>query len=129
MEVIVYFSFLDYDKKPIVLLTPDVRVQTELKRRKSPSHSDLRKKSLIDTGIELLFKKSIRNVKDDGGLAQTSIAHPLSSDFKFSTETTNASGSCIDRDSLNQSEDHYRWNLFDTIKIHTDKRRLNDSNG
>lgn len=68
-------------------------------------------------------------MKDDSGLTQTSITHPLSSEFKFSTETTNSSSSCIDKDGLSQSEDHHRWNLFDTIKIHTDKRRLINPNG
>lgn len=86
---------------------------------------DTRKKSLIDSGIELLFKKSNKSVKD----ASVS-SHPLSNEYKISTETLHT---ISDDDVVTQrsgsTDEPSRWKLFDTIKIHTDKRRSVDANG
>lgn len=129
------FIFTDHDVKPIILLSPDVRIQTESKKHKnSPLHSDSRKKSLIDSGIELLFKKSSKNAKDSGaGVAQT-ISHPLSSDYKFSAEKTSVPINYVDKESASHhsgssTDEHHKWKLFDTIKIHTDKRRSVETTG
>lgn len=121
------------------MLSPDVRIQTESKKHKnSPLQSDSRKKSLIDSGIELLFKKSAKTVKDGGVIAPTqshqTILHPLSSDYKSSAETTTVPVNYVDKDSsiqhaANASDEHHKWKLFDSIKIHTDKRRSIDPTG
>lgn len=130
--------FSDHDNKPIILLSPDVRIQTESKKHKnSPLQSDSRKKSLIDSGIELLFKKSSKNVKDGGVIAhatQQSISHPLSSDYKSSAEITTVPANYVDKDGVSHhsssaTDEHYKWKLFDSIKIHTDKRRSIDPTG
>lgn len=120
----------DHDVKPIILLSPDVRVQTESKRHKNaPLHSDSRKKSLIDSGIELLFKKHSKGAKDGAQTPSPSISHPLSSDYKYLTETTAVPVSYVDKDSSGYHtgiDEHHKWKLFDSIKIHTDKRRSID---
>lgn len=139
------FLFLtDIDEKPIILLSPDIRVQTESKKHKNlHSQSDPRKKSLIDSGIELFFKKNPKNTIRDGGFISHSSSHqvhshPLSNDFngKSSTETTlvpsshhheKESGSSSHGHAA--SDEHHKWKLFDTIKIHTDKRRSIDATG
>lgn len=138
-EANVYLLLLsDYDVKPIILLSPDVRIQTESKKHKnSPLQSDSRKKSLIDSGIELLFKKSSKIVKDGGVIANAShqtILHPLSSDYKSSAEITSIPTSYMDKEGTSQhgsssTDEHYKWKLFDSIKIHTDKRRSIDPTG
>lgn len=122
------------------MLSPDIRVQTESKKHKN-AQSDTRKKSLIDSGIELLFKKHNRNVVRDGGIlshtsTQQIISHPLSNDFnKFSTETTlvpsneRESSSSSSHNANTTIDEHHKWKLFDTIKIHTDKRKSIDSTG
>lgn len=125
--------------KPIILLSPDVRVQTESRKHKNaPLQSDPRKKSLIDSGIELFFKKHAKNVKDGGVITQTSpqtISHPLSNDYKYSSEVTTVPVSYVDKESGsasgsgNTTDEHHKWKLFDTIKIHTDKRRSTDPTG
>lgn len=118
--------FTDFDKKPIILLSPDVRIQTESKKRRSLSQTDTRKKSLIDSGIELFgFKKSNKSVKEAGASS-----HPLSNDYKISTETlqTINDGDVLAQRS-NSTDEPSLWKLFDSIKIHTDKRRSVDANG
>lgn len=122
----------DHDVKPIILLSPDVRVQTESKKHKNaPLHSDSRKKSLIDSGIELLFKKHPK--KDGAQTPSPSISHPLSSDYKYSAETTAVPVSYVDKESSSHYgggiDEHHKWKLFDSIKIHTDKRRSIDPTG
>lgn len=134
-----YFPISDHDVKPIILLSPDVRIQTESKKHKnSPLQSDSRKKSLIDSGIELLFKKSAKPVKDSGFIAGTqshqTILHPLSSDYKSSAEITTIPANYVDKEGSNQhganaADEHHKWKLFDSIKIHTDKRRSIDPTG
>lgn len=129
------FAIPDHDVKPIILLSPDVRVQTESRKHKNaPLQSDSRKKSLIDSGIELFFKKNSKHVKDGGVIAQTSpqtISHPLSNDYKYSSEVTTVPVSYVDKESGSgqPADEHHKWKLFDTIKIHTDKRRSNDPTG
>lgn len=136
MKLICVFFFTlelaltDYDVKPIILLSPDVRIQTEsAKHRKAKS--DPHKKSLIDSGIELLFKKSSK----DGGVITTNISHPLSCDYKSSTEITTVPAHYVDKHNSSHHrgggsiDEHHKWKLFDTIKIHTDKRRSVDQTG
>lgn len=133
--MVLFFS--DHDVKPIILLSPDVRVQTELKKHKNVLHSDSRKKSLIDSGIELFFKKNSKQVKDGGVIASSSnqtVSHPLSSEFKSSAETTSVPAHFVDKDvsshhSHSATDEHHKWKLFDTIKIHTDKKRSADPSG
>lgn len=123
----------DHDVKPIILLSPDVRIQTESKKHKT-SQSDSRKKSLIDSGIELLFKKSSKSVKDGGIISHQNISHPLSSDYKTSTDVTTVPVNYADKygsghHGSTATDEHHKWKLFDTIKIHTDKRRSVDPSG
>lgn len=127
-----FVNVLAFDEKPIILLSPDIRVQTESKKHKHSTalHSDIRKKSLIDSGIELLFKKNPKNAKDSG----VSPSHSTHSDSKFSTEKTTApsghSSSNYDKaHSSSHTDEHHKWKLFDTIKIHTDKRQNTDAHG
>lgn len=109
-------------------MSPDVRIQTESKKRKSASQADTRKKSIIDSGLELFFKKSNKSVKDACVSSQSMANHPLSNEYKYPTETT-YSTSDGDNGSQRNADEPSRWKLFDTIKIHTDKRRSVDSNG
>lgn len=125
----------DYDNKPIILLSPDVRIQTESRKHKNAAlQSDSRKRSLIDSGIELLFKKSSKSVKD-GGISNShqNISHPLSCDNKFSAEISTVPTNYADGENSKHhsgtTDEHHKWKLFDTIKIHTDKRRSIDPSG
>lgn len=118
-----------FDKKPIILLSPDVRIQTESKKRKSLSQADTRKKSLIDSGIELLFKKNTRTASKDGSVSgQTAINHPLSNDSKSFTETSGHDGDSTTQ-RTNSADEPSRWRIFNTIRIHTDSRHTADVNG
>lgn len=135
----------DHDIKSIILLSPDVRIQTESKKSKNAGSAggqsgDTRKKSIIDSGIELLFKKSSKNVGKDGGggafgQSPPKISHPLSSDYyKYSADITTVPVNYVDKESSSHHghsalDEHHKWKLFDTIKIHTDKRRSVDPNG
>lgn len=137
--------FTDHDIKSIILLSPDVRIQTESKKSKNAGgqSGDSRKKSIIDSGIELLFKKSSKNVGKDGGSSgggvfgqsPPKISHPLSSDYyKYSSDITTVPMHYVDKESSSHHgnsalDEHHKWKLFDTIKIHTDKRRSFDPNG
>lgn len=134
------------------MLSPDVRIQTEAKKSKNASGQsggDTRKKSIIDSGIELFFKKSPKTATKDGGSggAGTSagvfgqsppkISHPLSSDYyKYSSDITTVPVNYVDKESTshhaNTLDEHHKWKLFDSfnsVKIHTDKRRSIDPNG
>lgn len=116
---------IDFDKKPIILLSPDVRIQTESKKRKSLSQADTRKKSLIDSGIELLFKKNNKATKE---ASQTAVNHPLSLDSKSFTETSSLDGDSTTQRS-NSTDEPSRWRIFNTIRIHTDSKHATDVNG
>lgn len=126
------------------MLSPDVRVQTESKKCKNSggagAQSDSRKKSIIDSGIELLFKKSHSKNAGVGagggvfGQSPPKMSHPLSSDYyKFSSDTTTVPANYVEKESTSHQssalDEHHKWKLFDTIKIHTDKRRSFDPNG
>lgn len=54
-------------------------------------------------------------------------SHPLSNDYKISTEINDGDVGTQQRSS--STEESSRWKLFDSIKIHTDKRRSVDTNG
>lgn len=112
-----YFQFLVHDKKPIIIISPNVNVQTESSRLTAKTHTDVRKKSLIDSGIELLFKKHInKNPKDTNStyhLHQT-----------IDTQQTGQRFNQKDHNIIDQPSDKKRI-IFDNIKIYTDKRRKN----
>lgn len=135
MKLILLFAFIsDYDKKPIILLTPDVRIQTESKKHKNAHlQSDTRKKGLIDSGIELLFKKHNKYGVKDGGILNNSphhlISHPLSSDYNkcFAETTMVPKKDNSSRSNSPSTDEHHKWKLFDSIKIHTDKRKSVDT--
>lgn len=116
------------------MLSPDIRVQTESKKHKQSIalHPDTRKKSLIDSGIELLFKKNPKTVKD-GGICASSTSHSANSDSKSFIETTTVPGGTSSpshhEKNSSHSDEHHKWKLFDSIKIHTDKRQAADTNG
>lgn len=128
-EIIFIFrrNFIAFDQKPIILLSPDIRVQTELKKLKNPITSDIRKKSIIDSGIELLFKKNSKNIKD--GVVQQH--HAIDTNYnKHHTEITAGIGGAVEKlGNFYHGDDNSKWNLFDTIKIHTDKKRTSDTKG
>ncbi|GAB0088137.1 hypothetical protein DMENIID0001_025190 [Sergentomyia squamirostris] len=84
------------DKKPIVLIAPNIKIQSESKKVKS--NMDNRKKSLIDTGFEILFKKHGKNV--DGAVGKTSGQQP--------------------------EESQKLWKPFENIKIYTERRKSYD---
>lgn len=129
----------DHDIKSIILLSPDVRIQTESKKSKnagSGQSGDVRKKSIIDSGIELLFKKSPKSTSAGAfGQSPPKISHPLASDYyKYSADITTVPVNYVDKESSSHHghsamDEHHKWKLFDTIKIHTDKRRSIDPNG
>lgn len=118
-----------------------MRIQTESKKHKNAHlQSDTRKKSFIDSGIELLFNKHNKHGVKDGDISSSSpqhvISHPLLSDYhKCSTETTllpkkdnnNSSSSRSNSSSSSTADEHHKWKLFDSIKIHTDKRKSIDA--
>lgn len=110
-----FFSILlciGCDKKPIVVINPNIKIQTEsLTAKKS---QDNRKKSLIDSGIELLFKKHPKSVKD--GLHPSTTLHSHS---KHSTSNELK----FQPDVLLEEQHHHdkRWKPFESIKIYTDK--------
>lgn len=81
--------------------------------KKSQDH---RKKSLIDSGLDLLFfKKHPKSVKD--GLSPSAALHGkqlANNELKFQPDVV--------LDSKEQSADK-RWKPFDSIKIYTDKMK------
>lgn len=93
------------------MLSPDIKVQTESKKHKP--QSDIRKKSLIDSGIELLFKKNTRIIKD-GGVANE----------KFRAELI--SGPSTEKHHQVHQQPHHderKWRPFESIKVYTEKRK------
>lgn len=107
------------DKKTVVLINPNIKIQTEsLSAKKS---QDNRKKSLIDSGLDLLFKKHPKSVKD--GLSPSTTFHTHSkqlanNELKFQPDVILES----------KEQPHHadkRWKPFD-IKIYTDKRKGHD---
>lgn len=112
-EQIFISSSVGCDKKPIVLINPNIKIQTEtLSAKKSQDH---RKKSLIDSGIELLFKKHPKSVKD--GLHPSTTLHNKhspSNELKFQPDVVLESKE-------QQHHQDKRWKPFDSIKIYTDK--------
>lgn len=107
------YIFLAYDQKPILVQTPDIKVHSDSnKNRTSP---DIRKKSIIDSGIELFFKKSPKSSKDCFS----------NENVKNRLETTpGATTTTIERLFEEKKE---KWNPFETIKIYTDKRRNHET--
>lgn len=113
-----------FDKKTVVLINPNIKIQTEsLSAKKSHDH---RKKSLIDSGLDLLFKKHPKNVKD--GLSPSTASHSkqllANNEIKFQPDVV--------LDSKEQQQHHHnnhhdkRWKPFDNIKIYTDKIKGHD---
>lgn len=114
-----YSSPAGCDKKAVVLINPNIKIQTEsLCAKKSQDH---RKKSLIDSGLDLLFKKHTKSVKD-GLSPSTTTLHShnkqlASNELKFQPD--------IVLESKEQPHHHpdKRWKPFDSIKIYTDKKK------
>lgn len=132
------------DAKPILLIRPNVTEQTESKgsRHKAaavvvgsnslaaPNAADsVRKKSLIDSGLEMLFKKS------SPSSSAKNHHHQHHTDTKIRPEVVLDSNnhhhhqqqrrpSGGDRH-LNTDEKRH-WKPFDTIKIYTDRRKSHD---
>ncbi|XP_037036659.1 sorting nexin-13-like isoform X1 [Bradysia coprophila] len=109
---------LGFDKKTVVLINPNIKIQTEsLSAKKSHDH---RKKSLIDSGLDLLFKKHPKSVKD--GLSPSPSAHSkqlANSEIKFQPDVV------LDSKEQPHHPDK-RWKPFDSIKIYTDKIKGHD---
>ncbi|KAJ6633282.1 Sorting nexin-13 [Pseudolycoriella hygida] len=107
---------LGYDKKTVVLINPNIKIQTEsLSNKKS---QDNRKKSLIDSGLDLLFKKHSKNVKD--GLSPSTATHSHSSKPLASNELKFQQDVVLD----SKEQPHHlekRWKPFDSIKIYKEK--------
>lgn len=116
---------LAIDQKPVILLSPNIRVQIiSPSKTKTLIPSDARKKSLIDSGIEMFFKKNPKN----------SCADHLTPNVlnKFNTEVTAVSIATHHEDGgdgrqKDVTDDGHKWKFFDTIKIHTDKKHANDT--
>lgn len=111
---ILFFS-VGCDKKTVVLINPNIKIQTEsLSAKKSQDH---RKKSLIDSGLDLLFKKHPKSVKD--GLSPPTLL--LSHSKPLAGNELN--------DIVLENKEHHpekRWKPFDSIKIYTDKKKGHD---
>lgn len=76
----------------------------------SKKSHDHRKKSLIDSGLDLLFKKHPKSVKD--GLSPTTALHSK----QFQPDVV------LDSKEQPHHPDK-RWKPFDSIKIYTDKMK------
>lgn len=113
-----YPSSVGCDKKTIVLINPNIKIQTEsLSAKKSHDH---RKKSLIDSGLDLLFKKHPKSVKDR--LSPSTSLHSHSKQLLASNEMN-------DVVLENKDQTHHpdkRWKPFESIKIYTDKMKGHD---
>lgn len=102
-------TFSACDQKAIIVHTPDIKVHSESQALKvSP---DIRKKSIIDSGIELFFKKNPKISKD--GCTNENI--------KNRTETASLAGE------KTPDERKDKWKPFESIKIYTEKRKSNES--
>lgn len=125
------FSILAIDQKPVILLSPNIRVQTiSPSKSKTIIATDARKKSLIDSGIEMFFKKNPKQSISDH--LTPNVLH------KFNTEVTSVPISTLHGDGgggdggndngrdKDATDDGHKWKFFETIKIHTDKRHGND---
>lgn len=126
-------SILAIDQKPVILLSPNIRVQTiSPSKSKTILASDARKKSLIDSGIEMFFKKNPKpSVVSDhltpnilNKLNTEVTAVPTVALHGGNDSGSSSSGAGRDKDS---ADDGHKWKFFETIKIHTDKRHANDT--
>lgn len=86
----------------------------------------MRKKSLIDSGIELFFKKNSRGIKE-GALQQSQSLHASGTDIKTNLEVIPIPLGNNDKSGHSSTDDGHKWKLFDTIKIHSDKKRSYES--
>lgn len=152
------FTKLACDKKPILLISPNVKVATESKKSKKPTTStpDSRKKSLIDSGIEMIFKKHHHVNKSalgsgssgirsgsSGGIDEFFSSHSAfnssAADLKFRPDlildsskdsNTGRSGSISAVLSSSSStiigDEKKTWKPFESIKIYTERRRSHD---
>lgn len=111
----ILFLSVGSDSRPVVLINPNIKIQTEsLSAKKLQDH---RKKSLIDSGLDLLFKKHPKSVKD--GLSPSTPMHGkqlAANDFKFQADVV------LDNKEQ-QGHPDKRWKPFDSIKIYTDKMK------
>lgn len=110
--VLFYSSSVGSDSRPVVLINPNIKIQTEsLSAKKTQDH---RKKSLIDSGLDLLFKKHPKSVKD--GLSPSS-KQLAANEFKFQPDVV------LENKEQQQCHPDKRWKPFDSIKIYTDKMK------
>lgn len=82
------------------MITPNIKIQTE-SNRNLKKNNESRRKTLIDSGIELFFKKN----------------------SKITNEATA-------KNNFESSYDHReekKWKPFESIKIYTDRRKSHDS--
>lgn len=85
--------------------TPDIKIHLESQKLKTSP--EVRKKSIIDSGIELFFRKIPKN-------SNASINDTVKNRIETGTG---------DR-SLDEKRD--KWKPFETIKIYSDKRKSQD---
>lgn len=91
---------------------PDIKIYSDTNKLNAPC--DTRKKSILDSGIELFFKKSAKN--------SSSPRHDISASnenvHKISrTESTGP----IEQHPIEERRD--KWNPIEAIKIYTEKRK------
>lgn len=98
-------SFSAYDQKPMAIETPDIKIHSESQKLKTSP--EVRKKSIIDSGIELFFRKAPKNTNVN-----------TNEIVKNRTETV-----VVDKP-IEEKKD--KWKPFETIKIYTDKRKALD---
>lgn len=137
----IYF-ILACDQKPILLILPNIKEQTESKN-KLKTYPDHRKKSLIDSGIELLFKKSNKIIKDghhtdlkirpevvlDNHHHQSNANHHLNNHHHYQTVSASSSPKHHHHHHNNHTHlhpDEKKWRPFESIKIYTDRRKSHD---
>lgn len=145
------------EQKPIMLITPNIKIQTESKKYKNLS--DNRKRSFLDSGFDLLFKKHSKHIKDGGNSStggggngnhhhhhhhsggKTNITdhllhrgNPFRGDTVLDNRVDNHhhhnSHHRHDNSSNNHNGNHdhdKKWKPFESIKIYTEKKKSHDS--
>ena len=102
-----------------MLISPNIHIQTESKKSKMLG-GDNRKKSILDSGLELLFKKHTKLSNKDG-------QSTLSSSKTYVTDHLHKLGPfrgepiLENRDGHSHSEEK-KWKPFD-IKIYTERKK------
>lgn len=139
-------------RKPILLILPNVHEQTESKKsrrhKEQVTHSGgggglvapndvagIRKKSLIDSGIEMLFKKSPGAGPKSSHQHHNHI-HPLAPTSQLTDFHRHRSEFVLDKSpakgangAKGGSDERSKWRPFETIKIYTERRKSHDQIG